>query len=157
MMARIDATLPVEELTTFDAQARANVFGDRIVSMLAAAFAGLATLLAAVGLYGVLAYSVAQRTREFGVRMALGADRARIRRLVLRSVAWMTLIGGALGLALAVGAGWAARSLLFGLTAVDPAVIAAAIGALAVVAFAAGIVPAARAARVDPIRALRYE
>ena len=79
-------------------QVRENVFLDRMISTLSGAFAILATVLAAVGLYGVLAYTVAQRTREIGVRMALGADGARVRRMVLQQVAWMTVVGGAIGL-----------------------------------------------------------
>jgi predicted permease len=157
LMARIDPTLPVENLGLLEDQVRGNVFGDRIVGTLAATFAGLATILAAVGLYGVLAYSVAQRTREIGVRMALGADRTEIRAMVLRSVARMTVAGGGIGLALALAAGWFARALLYGMTGIDPAVMGAAAAVLSLVAFAAGIVPAWRASRVDPMRALRYD
>ena len=94
VIARLDPNLPVEDLKTMPQQVRENVFLDRFISMLSAAFALLATLLAAVGLYGVLAYTVAQRTREIGLRMALGADGPRVRGMVLRQVGWMTLIGG---------------------------------------------------------------
>ena len=97
-MARLDPNLPVEDLRTLTQQVRDNVFLDRMITTLSAAFAGLATLLAAVGLYGVLAYTVSQRTREIGLRMALGAAPARVRAMVLRQVAWMTLIGGTIGL-----------------------------------------------------------
>ena len=93
-VARLDPNLPVENLKTMPQQVRENVFLDRIISMLSAAFAVLATLLAAVGLYGVLAYTVAQRTREIGLRMALGAAPGRVRGMVLRQVGLMTLIGG---------------------------------------------------------------
>ncbi len=86
MIARLDPNLPVEELKTMPQQVRENVFMDRMVSTLSAAFAVLATLLAAVGLYGVLAYTVGQRTREIGLRMALGADAARMRRMILKQV-----------------------------------------------------------------------
>ncbi len=121
------------------------------------AFAVLATLLAAIGLYGVLAYSVAQRTREIGVRMALGADGGSVQLMLLRQVAFMTLTGGAVGLAGALALGTAAKSLLFELTGYDPMVMAAAVATLTVVAFVAGYLPALRASRIDPMQALRRE
>jgi len=138
-------------------QIRENVFLDRMIGLLSTAFAALATLLAAVGLYGVLAYSVAQRTREIGLRIALGADGPRVRRFVLRQVAGMLAIGGAIGIAGALGLGRAARSLLFGLTGDDPLVLALALLVLALVALGAAYVPARRATRVDPMIALRAE
>jgi len=157
MMTRFDPTLPVAELRTMAQQVRENVFEDRMVSTMAAIFAGLATLLAAIGLYGVLAYTVAQRTREIGLRMALGASGAMIRAMVLRQVAWMTVIGGAIGLGLAIVVGLFAESILYRVTGVDPAVLSMSTVVLTLVAFAAGLLPALRASRVDPMRALRYE
>jgi predicted permease len=157
MMARIDPTLPVGDLMTMTTQVRNNVAEDRLVSTLASVFAGLATLLAAVGLYGVLAYTVAQRTREIGLRMALGADAGKIRGMVLRQVARMTGVGGAIGLGLAATAGYFAESVLYQMKGMDPAVLASAAAVLALVALAAGFIPAFRASRVDPMRALRYE
>ena len=157
LMARIDPTLPVANLRTLKDQVDENVFLDRMVSTLATVFAGLATLLAAVGLYGVLAYTVAQRTREFGLRMALGADALNIRSLVLMQVAKMTAVGALLGVALAATAGYYARTLLYQMAAVDPLVLGGSAGLLALVALFAGLIPALRASRVDPMRALRYE
>ena len=154
---RIDPGVPVEGLKTMPQQIRDNVFLDRLISILSSAFAFLATLLAAIGLYGVLAYSVAQRTREIGVRMALGADAGRVRAMVLRQVGGMLLVGAVLGLLGAVGLGKVASSLLFGLTGTDPVVFALSLVVLVIVALGAGYVPARRASLVDPIRALRYE
>jgi predicted permease len=153
----LDENLPVEELRTMPEQIRDNVFLDRFVTLFSAAFALLATLLAAIGLYGVLAYTVAQRTREFGVRMALGADPARVRGMVLLQVGKMTLIGGAVGLLAAYGIGRVAQSLLFQMQGSDPMVFVLASVALALVALVAGLIPAYRASRLDPVRALRYE
>jgi predicted permease len=157
VMSRIDPNLPVENLKTLPQQVKENIFLDRMISTLSASFAVLATLLAAVGLYGVLAYTVAQRTREIGLRMALGADGSRVRGMVLRQVSLMLLIGGVLGIAAAFGLGRAAGSLLFGLEGFDPAVFGAATLVLALVALGAGYLPALRASRVDPMQALRYE
>ena len=157
VVARLDPNLPVESLKTMPQQVRENVFLDRMISTLSAAFAVLATLLAGVGLYGVLAYTVAQRTREIGVRMALGADGTRVRRLVLKQVGLMLLIGGTVGVAGALALGRAAQSLLFGLEGHDPVVFAVATLLLALVAVGAGYIPALRASRVDPMQALRYE
>ncbi len=157
VVKRIDGTVPVEQLKTMPQQIRENVFLDRMISILSAAFALLATLLAGVGLYGVLSYTVAQRTREIGVRMALGADAARVRGLVLRQVAVMTAIGGTIGVAAALGLGKAARALLYGLEGHDAMVFATAVLLLACVALAAGFFPARRAAQVNPMQALRYD
>jgi predicted permease len=157
VMKRIDPNLPVERVKLLPDQVNDNVSIDRVISTLSASFAVLATLLAAVGLYGVLAYSVAQRTREIGVRMALGANSGSVRAMVLRQVGVMTAIGGVIGIAGAIGLGRAARSLLFQLEGYDPVVMAAAAVVLALVAFGAGFIPALRASRVDPIAALRYE
>jgi predicted permease len=153
----LDPNLPVAGLRTLEQQVKDNVFLDRMISTLSAAFAALATLLAAIGLYGVLAYSVAQRTREIGVRMALGANGSSVQIMVLKQVALMTLIGGLVGLAGALALGSAAKSLLFELQGYDPVVMASAIAALTAVAFGAGYLPALRASRIDPMQALRHE
>jgi predicted permease len=157
IVSRVDPNLPVEDLRTMTKQIQENVAADRVVSILSGAFASLATLLAAVGLYGVLAYTVAQRTREFGVRMALGADSNRVRGMVFRQVAWMTGLGGVVGIAAAIGIGQLAQSLLFQLTGYDPVVLTTAAVLLSLIAIGAGFIPARRASKVDPIRALRYE
>ena len=156
-MKRIDPSLPLEDMKTMPQQIRENVFLDRMISILSAAFALLATLLAGVGLYGVLAYTVAQRTREIGVRMALGADGARVQALVMKQVGLMMLVGAVVGVTAAFALGRAAQSLLFGLEGNDPLVFLAAAVLLGVVALSAGYLPARRAARVDPMRALRYD
>jgi predicted permease len=157
VVARLDPNLPVENLRTMPQQVRENVFLDRMISVLSTAFACLATLLAAVGLYGVLAYTVAQRTREIGLRMALGASPANVRAMVLRQVGVLTLIGGVIGLGLAVMLGRLAQSLLYQLKGSDPVVLALSAVVLAFVALGAGFVPAYRASQVDPMHALRYE
>jgi predicted permease len=156
-LARIDPNLPVENLKSLVQQVRENVFLDRVIGTLSAAFAGLATLLAAVGLYGVLAYTVERRTREIGVRMALGADASRVRLMVLRQVAVITLIGSALGLIAAWAVGRVMGSVLYQVEGADPIVFAAAFAVLSTFALAAGYFPALRASRVDPLSALRYD
>ena len=153
----LDPNLPLEDLRSLPHQIQENVSLDRMISTLSAGFAALATLLAAVGLYGVLAYTVAQRTREIGVRMALGADQGRVRGMVLRQVGLMTAIGGVIGVAAALALGRAAGSLLFELKGNDPFVFAIAAAMLTLVAFGAGYLPARRASRVEPMQALRYE
>jgi predicted permease len=159
VVSSVDPNLPVENLRTMPQQVRENVFMDRIITTLSAGFAILATVLASVGLYGVLAYTVAQRTREIGLRMALGAAPSRVRRMVLRQVSVMTAIGGLAGLVVAIWAGRAARSndILYQMEGYDPLVLTTSIVLLALVALGAGFIPAHRASRVDPMQALRYE
>ena len=119
--------------------------------------AALATVLAGLGLYGVLAYSVAQRSREIGLRFALGAPASGIRRMVIRQVTWIVVAGIALGVTGAILLGRAARSLLFGIEAADPVALVTAAAVLAAVTFGAAYIPARRASRVDPMTVLRYE
>ena len=157
VMKDLDPNLPVEELKTLEMQVQENVFLDRMISSLSASFALLATVLAAIGLYGVLAYTVAQRTREIGLRMALGADGRNVRHMVLGQVGRLTLIGGVIGIAAALALGRAAASLLFELEGHDPVVLVVTTVLLTVVALGAGYLPALRASRVDPMKALRFE
>jgi predicted permease len=157
VIEKIDRNLPVEGARTLPEQVLENVSTERAVSILSALFALLATALAAVGLYGVLSYVVAERTKEIGVRIALGAAPAKIYSMVLRNVGWMTLIGGIAGLAGAIAAGRFAESLLFKLNGHDPVILGLSALLLFVVAFGAGFIPARRASRIDPLQALRYE
>jgi len=159
IVASLDPNLPVDELRTMAEQVRENTFEFRFISVLSAAFAALATLLAAIGLYGVLAYTVSQRTREIGLRMALGAAPARVRRMVLSQVAIMTGAGGALGLAAGWGIGRVAESegMLFQLQGADGQVLLLSAVLLTIVSLAAGVLPARRASRIDPMRALRFD
>ena len=157
VIARLDPNLPVQRLRTLPQQVQENVFLDRFISVLSAAFAALATLLAAIGLYGVLAYTVAQRTREIGLRMALGAAPEGVRAMVMRQVGVITVIGGAIGLTAAGGLGRLSESLLYQLKGWDPVVLGMSAVALTAVSLGAGFIPALRASRVEPMIALRYE
>ena len=153
----LDRDVPVFELRPMRALIDEATVTERLIAVLAAAFGLLATGLAAVGLYGVIAFVVQRRTREIGVRMALGARPTEILRLVMREVAILLGVGLAVGAAAALLAGRLVASQLFGLGADDPTVFVAALGGLAVVALAAGTIPARRAAAIDPLRALRHE
>ncbi len=157
VVAAADPNLPVSDLTTMDHVVDDNLFTERLIALLSGGLAALATLLAATGLYGVLAYSVAQRTRELGLRLALGATASGLRGMVMKQVATIALIGMPLGLVLGVALGQAARPLLFGLTAYDPLVLLMAVVLLTSVVLAAGYLPARRASSVAPMEALRYE
>jgi len=156
-IGRLDANLPINNMRTLAAQVEDVVFNDRLVAVLSVSLAVLAALLAALGLYGVLAYVVARRTREIGIRMALGGRRVDILRLVLGQGAVLTLIGGAIGLAAALAVTQLAASLLYGVSARDPLTFVAVAILLVVVSAAACYLPARRAMRVDPMVALRYE
>jgi putative ABC transport system permease protein len=136
---------------------REAAFPQRMTGVLLSIFGGVALLLATVGLYGVVAYGVAQRTREIGVRVALGARPGHVRRLVVRQGVGMAAVGVAVGLVLAVGIGQALRTLLFGVSATDPLTFGGVAALLLVVAAGASWIPAGRAARLEPMRALRSE
>lgn len=155
--ARVAPAVPILDLRTMREQVRENLAEERFFAGAATAFAVLATALAALGLYGVLAYSVAQRSREIALRFALGAPATRIRAMVVRQVGVMALTGVTAGVVAAVLLGRAARRLLFGVEAADPAALVGAALVLTVVMLAAAYVPARRASRVDPMVALRYE
>jgi predicted permease len=153
----LDPALPIYGVKTMEAQASESLFVERMVAGLSAAFGALATLLAAIGLYGVMSYAVARRTREIGIRMALGAERRTVLWLVLREVAVLSAVGIAGGLAISIYATRFVKAQLFGLSPTDPATLAIATLTIAVVAFLAGYVPARRATTVDPMLALRTE
>jgi ABC-type antimicrobial peptide transport system permease subunit len=157
VMKRIDPMLPVEDLKTMQQQIRENVFMDRMISILTASFAILATLLASIGLYGVLAYTVAQRSREIGVRMALGASAARVSTMVMRQMGVMLITGGIIGVLAAYYIGQFAKSLLFEMSGHDPLAFILAVALLSLIALAAAYLPARKAAQVDPMHALRYD
>jgi ABC-type antimicrobial peptide transport system permease subunit len=151
----VDPTLPVTSLKTMSAQIGESLFVERLVAVLSAAFGLLATLLAAIGLYGVMSYAVSLRTREIGIRVALGADRKTVLMMVLKEVAVLAVVGVAIGLPSGYGLGRLVEAQLFGLTARDPFTFAVATVTLLATAFVAGYLPALRATRVQPMEALR--
>jgi predicted permease len=157
VVQRLDPNLPIFDLKTMEAQVDESLFLERLVASLSLIFGALATVLAAVGLYGVMSYTVSRRTREIGIRMALGAARTSVLWMVLREVAVMAAGGIVLGVPVAIALSRFVRSQLYGLSPTDPVTLAVATVILGSVAMLAGYVPARRATRVDPMRALRYE
>ncbi len=154
---RVDSNLPIFEMKTMTVQVSDSLFVERMVAVLSVAFGALATLLAAIGLYGVMSYAVTRRTREIGIRMALGAERSRVMWLVLKEVSIMASAGIAGGLAVALWLTRQVQSQLFGLAPNDPATLGAATILLAFIAIGAGYFPARRATTIDPIVSLRSE
>jgi putative ABC transport system permease protein len=153
----IDPNQPVGELRAMDEYVSADLARPRFTMQLLGIFAGTALVLAAMGLYGVMAFWVTQRTREIGVRIALGAQYRDVLRLVLLRAIWLSAAGIAIGVAVTLGVGRAVSGLLYGITPADPVTLAGAALVLAAVAIAAAYVPARRAARFDPLVALKYE
>jgi len=151
----VDHDQPISDVKTMEAVLTRNFGQRRLAMLLLGSFAAVALLLAVVGLYGVIAYSVARRTQEVGIRRALGAQQADILRLVLRQALMLSLVGVAIGIAGAFALTRFLKALLFHVTATDPAVFAAMAVLFAVVALAASYIPARRAARIDPMVALR--
>ena len=156
-LSEIDPNLTITSVRTMQQQVDRSFDQERAVAGLAGLFGSVALLLAAVGLYGVTAYTVAQRTNEIGLRMALGADRAKVMELVLRGAFQRVLIGLVAGVPLAVGAGRLIAAQLYGVSFWDPLALGVAAGSLAIAAFIAAILPAGRAAAISPMSALRAE
>ena len=156
-LAEVDSNLTITSVRTMQEQIDLSFDQERAVASLAGLFGVVALLLAAVGLYGVTAYTVAQRTQEIGIRMALGADPGKVIRLVLAGASWRVVAGLLLGVPLAIGAGRLISAQLYGVSIWDPFALLIAGTALALSAFFAAIIPASRAAAISPMRALRIE
>jgi predicted permease len=157
VVASVDRGLPVFRARTLMAQEEQSMLKERLLATLSSFFGALALLLGCVGLYGLMAYTVARRTAEIGIRLALGAGRDHVLWLVLGETLSLTLAGVAIGIPLALWAARYAKSVLFGISAADPLTIAVTVATLIGVAALAGYIPARRALRVDPMVALRYE
>jgi predicted permease len=154
---KLDPAMPVYEMKTLAAQLDETLLTERLIALLSAGFGLLATLLATIGLYGVMAFAVGRRTRELGLRMALGARPGSVIWLVMREVLVLVAIGLAIGVPAAIGLGRLVAAQLYGIKGSDPFIAGASMALLAAVAAAAGWIPAQRASRIDPILALRYE
>jgi ABC-type antimicrobial peptide transport system permease subunit len=156
-LRQIDPNVPIYAMRTVEQQISNSLLIERLIASLSTLFGALATLLATIGLYGVMAYTVARRTREIGIRMALGAFQRDVIWMVMREVIVLVTIGIAIGFGAAMGLTRFVKSQLFGVEAMDPIALVAATVGLAVVACLAGYIPALRASRVDAMHALRYE
>jgi ABC-type antimicrobial peptide transport system permease subunit len=154
---RLDPTMAAYEMRTVESQLDRTLLTERLIAMLSAGFGGLATVLAAIGLYGVMAFVVARRTKEIGVRMALGARRRSVVWMVMKEVLLLLGVGLAVGVPAAITLGRLVSAQLYGIKANDPWIAAIAVLLLGAIAAFAGLVPAQRASRIDPLLALRYE
>jgi predicted permease len=154
---KLDPSLPVFELKTLEGQLDETLLSERLIALLSAGFGFLATALAAIGLYGVMAFVVARRTKELGVRLALGAQRTTVLWLVMKEVLTLMVIGLFIGVPAAIGLGRFVSSQLYGIQGTDPWMATAMVILLTAVGVAAGLIPAGRASRIDPILALRFE
>jgi predicted permease len=156
-MKQLDSSMPIYELKTLESQLDETLLTDRLIALLSAGFGFLATVLASIGLYGVMAFVVARRRKELGLRLALGAERGTVLWIVMREVLVLLAIGLAVGVPAAIGLGHYVSSQLYGIQPTDPWIAGSTVALLALVSAAAGLIPAHRASRIDPILALRYE
>jgi len=156
-IASVDHDLPMLDVRTQNEQIADTTKQERIFASLTSGFGILALILACIGIYGIMAYAVARRTNEIGIRMALGAQSNRVLRMILREASWMAIVGVVIGLGIAVAMGRLIASMLYGLKPYDPITLGSAALLLVIVALAASWIPARRAASVDPIKALRHE
>lgn len=154
---RLDASMPVYDVKTVEGQLDETLLTDRLIALLSAGFGLLATLLASIGLYGVMAFIVARRKKEIGIRLALGAEPTGVVWIVMREVLILLTIGLAVGVPSAIGLGRYVSSQLYGIQPNDPWIAVTTMVLLAIVSAAAGMIPASKASRIDPILALRYE
>jgi len=156
-MASVDANLPILSIRTLKDQVAGQFRQQRLIARLTSLFGALALILASIGVYGVMAYNVGSRTSEIGVRMALGADRSDVFRLILRGALALISIGLLLGIPLALAAGRFLGSQLYGINQYDPMIIALAILVLGSSALIAALIPAFRASSISPLQALRAD
>jgi ABC-type antimicrobial peptide transport system permease subunit len=156
-LASINPNLTIVKFQTFQQQIDDRFIEERLIARLTSMFGMLALLLAAIGLYGVTAFTVVRRTQEIGIRMALGAQRISVIGMVMRGAMLQALIGLAIGVPIAIFCVRFVKSQLFDITSVNPTVMAGAVGVLALAAAIAGIIPARRAASINPVKALRVE
>jgi ABC-type antimicrobial peptide transport system permease subunit len=157
LVARLAPTIPAPALTTMDEVVNGSMNAERLMALLSVFFAGCALLVTAIGLYGTLAYATARRTSEIGIRMALGAGRTQVAAMVLSENAAVAITGSLAGLITAVLASRALESFLYGTSVHDPWVLAGSVVALATIACGASLLPALRAARIEPMAAIRCE
>jgi predicted permease len=157
VLRETDPNLPVATIKTVDLRIRETLYIERLIAVLSAGFGVLATLLAAIGLYGVIAYAVTRRTSEIGIRMALGALPRDVLRMILREAGVMAGVGIGIGLVAAIVLSRLVESQLFGIRPADPGVLAAAAGTLVLVALLAALIPSWKASRINPVTALKYE
>jgi putative ABC transport system permease protein len=157
LVASIDPNLPIIRSQTLEDAMSLGLVPQRVVVSVAGGLGLIGALLAAIGIHGIAAYGVTRRTREIGLRMALGAQRGDVVAMVLHQGVWLAVIGSAIGLMLAAGASRALAAFLFGVPSLDPAVFGGAAVLFTLVALAACYMPARRASRIDPLTALRYE
>ena len=156
-IADVNRSLPIVRIRTLNQQIDLRLTTPRLIAQLSSFFGGLALLMSAIGLYGVMSYAMSRRTSEIGIRMALGASQINVLRMVLRETVGLVAIGMAIGLPAAIGAARLVQNRLFGLSPTDPVTLVLALAIILSVTVVAGFVPARRAALVDPMTALRSE